>query len=344
VDNRLEEASSCLYVPWQETAVTLLTDQFFINSQDCIAKVIDQFEERGQLQSLPVVDDSKPVGIIHLYSILSCTNDTDFQQTKAIDLMQVGVQDRLVVSSKITVDALLKKISNQELDFSNGYLIMGDEAGHYLGRLVFSDVLRVLATLQQQSTRYANPLTCLPGHVPTNEKLTELMQKNGLFVAAYCDVDGFKSYNDVYGYARGDEVIRYTADLLQSHIDPEQDFIGHIGGDDFVILFQSPDWFDRCDAIVHQCDEDASRFYSGAHQKARGVHALDRQRKMVFYPLFSISIGAVSVEPGKFHTHHEVMAAATEVKKRAMTTHGGSIYIDERTYCCDVTHQPIVCN
>jgi len=343
VDNRLE-VSPCLYAPWQEAVVTLVTDQLFIRSQDSIARVVDQFQKGGQLQSLPVVVDGKPVGILHLHTILSCTNKADFQKTRAIDLMQVGVQDRLIVNSSTTVDALLQKISNQELDFSNGYLIVDDQAGYYAGRLIFSDILKVLATLQQQSTRYANPLTCLPGHVPTNEKLVELMQKRGLFVAAYCDVDGFKSYNDVYGYARGDEVIRYTANLLRSHLDPEQDFIGHIGGDDFVIIFQSPDWFERCDAIVHQCDEEAARFYSDAHQKARGVHALDRQRKMVFYPIFSISIGAVSVEPGKFHTHHEIMAAATEVKKRAMSTHGGSIYIDERTYRNDVTHKPIVCN
>ncbi len=343
MDNRVE-ASPCLYVPWQETVVTLVTDQLYINPQDSIAQVIEQFEKGGQLQSLPVVVDDRAVGIIHLHAILSCAGETDFKKTRAIDLMQVGIPDRLVVSSVTMVDALLQKISNQELDFSNGYLVVGDVSGRYAGRLVFSDILKILATLQQQSTRYANPLTCLPGHVPTNEKLAELMQKQGLFVAAYCDVDGFKSYNDIYGYARGDEVIRYTADLLQSHLDPSQDFIGHIGGDDFVIIFQSPDWFERCDAIVHQCDEEASRFYSINHQRAGGVHALDRQRKMVFYPIFSISIGAVSVEPGKFHTHHEVMAAATEVKKRAMSTHGGSIYIDERTYRDDDTHQPIICN
>lgn len=343
MDNRLE-VSPRLYAPWQETVVTLVTDQLLIHSQDCIARVIEQFEAAGHLQSLPVVVEGKPVGIIYLHSILSCKNDMDFEKIRAMDLMQAGVQDRLMVSSMITVDALLQKISSQALDFSNGYLIVSDQAGHYAGRVVFSDILKVLATLQQQATRYANPLTCLPGNVPINEKLSELMQKQGLFVAAYCDVDGFKSYNDIYGYARGDEVIRYTADLLQSHLDPEQDFIGHIGGDDFVIIFQSPDWFERCDAIVHQCDEEAARFYSDAHQRARGVHALDRQRKMVFYPIFSISIGAVSVDPGKFHTHHEVMAAATEVKKRAMSTHGGAIYIDERTYRCDVTHQPIVCN
>jgi len=344
VDDILE-TPPCLYAPWQEAVLSQVTDRFFIQSQDSVAQVVEQFEACGQLQSLPVVLDKKPIGIIHLHSILSCPNNTDFHKTKVIDLMQAGVQEQLVVSSEVTVDALLQKVSSQELDLSNGYLIVADPAGQYIGRLVLSDIVKILATLQRQSTRYANPLTCLPGHVPTNEKLTELMQKKGLFVAAYCDVDGFKSYNDVYGYSRGDEVILYTADLLQSHLDPEQDFIGHIGGDDFVILFQSPDWFDRCDAIVHQCDEEASRFYSGAHQKARGVHALDRQRKMVFYPIFSISIGAVSVEPGKFHTHHEVMAAATEVKKRAMTTHGGSIYIDERTYRGDTTHQPIVwCN
>jgi diguanylate cyclase (GGDEF)-like protein len=338
------EAFPWLCAPWQETVTSLLADRFCINPQDAIASIRVQFEMNPQLQSQPVIVDDRPVGIFHRRAALGRVNDAAYQKSKAIDVMQAGVGDQLVVSDKTTIDALIYKISHKELDLSNGYLLVCDPAGHYLGRLVLADILEVLATLALQNNHHDNPLTHLPGHVPINEKLTELIRKNRLFVAAYCDIDGFKSYNDIYGYSCGDDVIQYTANLLRSHIDPQQDFLGHIGGDDFVIIFQSPDWFDRCDAIVHQCDEEAPHFYSGVHKEANGAYIRDRQGKTVFHPLFSLSIGAVSVEPGKFGTYHEIMAVATEVKKRAMSTHGGTIYIDERSYHRGITQQPFVYN
>ena len=338
------ETSPWLHAPGQTTVATLVADQLYTGPETTIAEVRDQFEQNPRLQSLPVVANGRPVGIIHGRSLLRYSNDQHSPAVRAADLMQAGVDERLVIACKTTIDALLQKVAHQELDFCNGYLIVCDDAGRYTGRLILADVLKALAVLQQQNTRYANPLTGLPGHVPINEKITELMQKNRLFVAAYCDVDGLKSYNDIYGYACGDDVIRYAGGLLQSHLDSEQDFIGHIGGDDFIAIFQSPDWFERCDAIVHQCEEEAPRFYSHAHREAGGMHDPDRLGRRIFHPLFSLSIGAVSVEPGKFRTHHEVLAAATEVKKRAMSTHGGAIYIDERSYRSETTQLPVVRN
>jgi diguanylate cyclase (GGDEF)-like protein len=338
------KTSPWLYAPWKETVMALLSDDFCVDPEDSIVSIREHFEKNPGLQSQPVVSNGQPIGFIDGRSILYETSEGLLVDAKASDYMQEGVDERMVVNEKTTIDGLLHKVSHKNVDLSNGYLLVCNRDGQYVGRLILSDIIELLAALQLQNIHYANPLTRLPGQVPINEKLCELMRKDCLFVAAYCDIDGFKSYNDVYGYTRGDDVIRYIANLLQSHLDLEQDFIGHIGGDDFLIVFQSPDWFERCDAIVHQCDEEAGHFYSSVHREANGICRIERQGKTVFHPLFSLSIGAVSVEPGKFTTHHEIVAAAAEVKKRAMTTHGGTIYINERSYRNDITRQPIVCN
>ena len=94
--------------------------------------------------------------------------------------------------------------------------------------------------------RYANPLTLLPGNVPIQEHIERLLQSQRPFAVAYCDLDHFKPYNDVYGYKRGDQVIQRLGRILVECAAPEVDFVGHIGGDDFIVVFENADWPERC--------------------------------------------------------------------------------------------------
>jgi len=98
------------------------------------------------------------------------------------------------------------------------------------------------------------------------------------------------------------------------------------------MVFQSPDWFDRCEAIERECARRAPGFYAPRHRAENGITTVDRLGRKRFSPFFSLSLGVIQVEPGKFRNHHEVIAAAEEVKQRAKSTLGGAIYIDERSY------------
>ena len=98
-------------------------------------------------------------------------------------------------------------------------------------------LLKRITELQIRNARYANPLTLLPGNVPINEHVEHLLENYLPFTACYFDLDNFKPFNDLYGYSRGDMVIRLLGTILQSACNPQCDFIGHIGGDDFMIIF-----------------------------------------------------------------------------------------------------------
>jgi diguanylate cyclase (GGDEF)-like protein len=99
--------------------------------------------------------------------------------------------------------------------------------------------MREITQMQIHAARYANPLTQLPGNVPINEHIDRLLESGTRFWVCYFDLDHFKPFNDVYGYRRGDDVIQLTGNILTSNCDPDRDFVGHIGGDDFMVLFQS---------------------------------------------------------------------------------------------------------
>jgi GGDEF domain-containing protein len=112
-------------------------------------------------------------------------------------------------------------------------------------------------------------------------------------------------------------MIRLVARVIGAHCDARRDFIGHVGGDDFVVLFQSGDWAERCDAIVAQFNERACEMFDPEALAAGGIHAEDRHGDMRFHPCTTLCIGAVQVRPGFFRQAEDVASAAAMAKREA---------------------------
>ena len=110
----------------------------------------------------------------------------------------------------------------------------------------------------------------------------------------------------------------------------DQDFIGHIGGDDFIVLFQSQDWESRCRAILGAFAEEIQEYFSIEDRERGGYLTEDRQGKKVFHPLTSLSLGVVKVEPGQYYSHHQISTAAAEAKRQSKKIHGNSLFVDRR--------------
>ncbi len=134
----------------------------------------------------------------------------------------------------------------------------------------------------------------------------------------------------MYGYKKGDDVIQLIGTLLKEQCCEEIDFIGHIGGDDFIVLFQSKNWRERCENILARFAEIAKWFYSAEERIRGGMEVEDRLGNRTFQPLMSISIGAVIAEPDQFESPHEVSRAAAIAKKQAKKIVGNSLFIERR--------------
>jgi diguanylate cyclase (GGDEF)-like protein len=212
--------------------------------------------------------------------------------------------------------------------FADGFIIT--ENGRYLGVASGQDLLRELTQMQLEAARYANPLTLLPGNVPINEHIERLLHAKTPFVACYCDLDHFKPFNDNYSYRKGDEMIQLTGRILNWACDPKLDFIGHIGGDDFILLMQSRDWKTRCEQALRSFEQAAGLMFREEHLAAGGYASEGRDGLVRFHPLTSLSIGATQVTPGVFVSHHEVSAAMTDAKKMAKKVSGNYLFIEQR--------------
>jgi diguanylate cyclase (GGDEF)-like protein len=181
-------------------------------------------------------------------------------------------------------------------------------------------------------------LTQLPGNVPINEHIDRMLAAGSCFVAAYVDIDNFKPYNDAFGYRRGDDVIQTLGRLIGDAADERLDFVGHIGGDDFFVIFQSADWEMRCWQLLSAFAEAMNGLLSPEERAHGGYMAENRRGELSFQALPTLSIGAVRIGPGEFESHREVAAAASVAKKQAKKKSrdpaseplGGSVFVERR--------------
>lgn len=293
--------------------------------------VFKRFLENAALRAIPVVKNGVPVGLINRQKFI----DRYSQRLKRMLLSRKPCSSTmhgqpLLVESNTPLLEISHTLSHSDNPhFADGFIITAQ--GCYAGLATGQDLLRVITQMQIQSARYANPLTLLPGNVPINEHTERLLQTSKPFYACYCDLDNFKQFNDVYGYRKGDEMIQLTARILSWTCDAELDFLGHIGGDDFILLKQSADWERRCQQALQSFAQASALLFTESHREAGGYISEDRHGNKVFHPLPSLSIGAACITPGQFNSHHEVTAAATEAKKMAKRTQGNSLFVEQRS-------------
>jgi diguanylate cyclase (GGDEF)-like protein len=178
----------------------------------------------------------------------------------------------------------------------------------------------------------ANPLTRLPGNVSIQNEIENKISENKLFAVCYIDLDKFKVFNDRYGFERGDRAIQETARVLIKGVQTrgnKDDFIGHIGGDDFVILTTLDVVDTLCNYIINEFEKIVPVLYDEEDRKRGYIDGKDRKGNPVQTSLLSISIGVVTNEKRKISHMAEVAQIGAELKEYAKSLEGSN-YVKER--------------
>lgn len=184
----------------------------------------------------------------------------------------------------------------------------------------------------------ANPLTLLPGNSTIEEQVNRRIREKAPFAFLYADIDHFKSFNDAYGYARGDRALRAAAAIFQEALDGaggKDDFLGHVGGDDFVMI-TGPESAERVAAEAARLfDERAPSFYSGEDQDNGYTVSKNRMGHAQASPLMTVSIAIVTTERRLLDHFAKVVDLASEIKRhlKARRRPSGSAYLRDRR--CD---------
>lgn len=181
----------------------------------------------------------------------------------------------------------------------------------------------------------ANPLTGLPGNVSILREAERRLTSGVSFAIAYLDIDNFKSFNDKYGFARGDEVLRMTARVLTNvlgTIDGRDVFIGHVGGDDFIFVLPS-NLVDRaCREVLGNFDVIVANFYDDEDRMRGAIHSVDRQGRPQEFPLMTCSIAVIDTAQTPVGHLADISARAAEVKRFAKSLPGSNYLVDRRKH------------
>jgi diguanylate cyclase (GGDEF)-like protein len=204
-------------------------------------------------------------------------------------------------------------------------------AGDEIGALAedFSRMAVRLKELEQMSLD-ASPLTRLPGNIAIERVLNRRLHDGVPFALCYADLDNFKAFTDNYGYVKGSELIRLTGEIVYETVKTAggaDAFVGHIGGDDFVIILSADNVVTVCEAVIRAFDAEVLRHYTEEDLSRGGIEGTDRYGVQRFFPIMTISIAVIINEAGEFSTAVEIAKAAGEIKDYAKEKPGSNYLI-----------------
>ncbi|MCV2359059.1 phosphodiesterase [Paucibacter sp. TC2R-5] len=300
------------------TAERLMMEAVTVREDASHEQLFRLFNEHEQLHAIAVLNaKDEPVALVDRSQFINRWAKPFFNDLYGRHACTLFANPSpLIVDADTGIEALTTVLTSADQRYlREGFIITRE--GRYLGLGTGEQLVRSVTEARIEAARHANPLTFLPGNIPISQHIGRLLTSGRGFVAAYADLNHFKPFNDEYGYWRGDEMIRLVARVASSHCDSQRDFLGHVGGDDFVMLFQSDDWELRCEQIVTRFNDLARNLFDAAALQAGGIMAEDRHGDMRFHPCTTLSIGAVQIAPGTLQRPEQVASAAATAKRHA---------------------------
>lgn len=287
------------------------------------------FREDKQYKFVSVNTDSIDVALKNIPSLIVINEDAvDVDVVKLC--RKIRKDENNMITPVIVVSSNSSRMHRMEiLNEAVEYFIKKSVDEGYLYYTV-KNLTRLLAI-----NRRVSPLTGLPGNVQIQAELKKHLMKQEEFSVMYLDLDNFKAYNDEYGFLKGDEVIKYTANVITKciHNDFNQiGFVGHIGGDDFIAIVPYKDTEALCQQIIARFDKGIKSFYNEADIENGYIEIANRKGIVEKFPLVSISIAVVVADKNRFDNILEIGDVSAQVKHAVKSVLGSSYAIDRRKH------------
>ncbi len=295
-----------------------------------VLEVLKIFQKSTQIEFIPIVNNDICTGLIYkdkfLTKLFASQYGIELYGKKPIALFLQNVPQTF--DKNIAIESVSQKLTDH-LKTDSAFIITDKNC--YLGVGTIIDLLEEITCQQIKNAQHANPLTLLPGITPINEQMNYLLKSEQPFAIGYFDLDYFKPFNDHYGYNAGDKMIKLVTSVLQKTLVSKIDYIGHIGGDDFIVIFRNPNWLQDCKIILQTFETEVLNLYSAEDRQHKGINGHDRQGNSCFFPLSSLSIGIIEEHAtASCSSHIEVSDLAAEAKHQAKLITGNSYFINKR--------------
>lgn len=303
-----------------------------INEQTLVKDVKALFEENTALSGIVIVENKRPIGLVmrqHLDRHLGRKYGVALYYEKTIS--KIMDKTPLMVDHNTPIELVSQAAMNRnKMKLYDNIII--NRNGDLQGIVSVQTLLDTMTRIRLELAKGANPLTGLPGNIAVEQEHYRCAKNDKPFSIIFVDLDNFKSYNDKYGFEKGDSVLLYTANLLKDGLKEYGDddaFLGHIGGDDFII-FTTEDIVDSlCCHVIEQFDAGIKDLYSPEDREAGGIMAHERSGQEKWFPFISVSLAVLdcTAETGK--DMKEISGKVAQIKQYAKSK-PGSVYVRDR--------------
>ena len=308
----------------------MIQDIYVIDDKNELTKMLSNlFAELYQYRFINVKAEELQLALRNIPSLIIV--DEDNTNVDIIDICKTirddddnNITPVAVVSSNIAKEHRIKI-----LETSVQYFIKKPIDEQYL----FYTVKNMIDLLY--ANRKVSPLTGLPGNVQIQAEMKKRLLKQEVFAILYVDLDNFKAYNDVYGFASGDEIIKFTAKVISKYVhnvENSDNFVGHIGGDDFVAIISKTDYDKVCQEIIIAFDNGVEQFYTSEDIQRGYVEIENRKGVLEQFPMTTISVAVVEVDSENFKSPLEIGEVGAQLKHRAKSIMGSAYVINRRKH------------
>lgn len=292
----------------------ICTSTAFLDPSEKVINVYNRFKNNETNIGFCVVENEKPIGIVTKGDLaLKLSGNYGFTLFSNHTIRDLMKMEMLIVESKTPIEQVSNSAMNRNSeDLYDFIVVVQDEK--YLGIVTIKDLLQKTTELQILSAKDQNPLTGLPGNQLIEQQMMKCIQSESPFSIIYCDIDHFKVYNDIYGFENGDLVIKMLSELLRENT-KTSDFIGHIGGDDFVIVFDYYIESSYCEELSHRFMKKVNQFYNSIDLSNQYVISTSREGHTKKFPLLSLTSVLIDNQSKVYKDHFEISQVLATLKK-----------------------------
>lgn len=193
--------------------------------------------------------------------------------------------------------------------------IVVEKDGKYLGLVTIKDLLSTCTQVEIDAALSVNPLTGLPGNRLIEKEILSRVLGEQPYCITYYDIDNFKAYNDAYGFPNGDRMLHLVADILRECA-VRNEFIGHIGGDDFIVICDYREGEEYCKAVLDQFALRVASLYCDKDVKNGYIVSKNRHGVTENFPIASLSIAGISNKANTYHSIDDFTKDISQLKKK----------------------------
>lgn len=287
----------------------------------------DWFERNDECTSICVVDQNERfVGLLTKTDLMHAFGGRyGYSLHKKNHVIELSKKETLVVGKNFSIENVSKLAMKRSVAELYDPIIVLDQK-RYFGVVTVKELLSATISIEVERANELNPLTALPGNKIIEERIHRLIGKNNFFAIMYIDLDNFKAFNDAYGFPNGDRMIETVANAMHK-VFGATSFLGHVGGDDFVIITDRLDVKEGAEQIIAEFNRDIRELYNNEDWERGYIVAKSRKGMIEEFPIASLSIAIITNQINKYNRMMELTEQIVTAKKKAKDADGNSIVV-----------------